>query len=266
MPMTMTDIYTNIGNRFLDFFYNLYAIVRIIVIALNSFLFRLRVGRRATLSILYKQIYFTGVEAVPIISWIALMIGIIIVTQAISILPMMGGEGFIGKVLVWTVVRELGPLFAAIIVIARSGTAIAAELGSMKVHDEIKALEIMGINIGQYVVMPRVIGTAVAIFVLTFYFEMVAILGGYILAGFGKRIAFGIYMASIFNASGIVDVIASTLKSVVFGLIIGAVCCYHGLRVGKSITQIPQETTKAVIRSLFLIFIVDGIITAILFA
>lgn len=261
----MADTYTNIGNKFLDFLYALYAIARIIATAVNSFLFRFGIGRRAVFKVLYKQIYFTGIEAISIISWIALMIGLIIVTQAISILPMFGGEGLIGKILVWTVIRELGPLFAAIIVIARSGTAIAAELGSMKVHDEIKALEVMGINIDRYIVMPRVIGTAAAIFVLTFYFEVVAILGGYLLAGFGKRITFGIYMTSIFNASEIMDIVASTLKSIAFGLIIGAVCCYHGLRVGKSITQIPQETTKAVIRSLFLIFIVDGVITAMFF-
>lgn len=261
----MTDIYTNIGSKTLDFFQTLAAALRVIPSAIRDFLFRFSLGRRATLRSLYKQIYFTGIEALAIVSWIALTIGLIIVTQVIGILPIIGGERMIGEVLVWVVIRELGPLFAAIIVIARSGTAISSELGSMKVHNEISALEIMGISVNQYVVMPRVIGTAIAVFGLTFYFEVVSILGGYILAGFGKSIAFSVYIASILSASGVADVAATVLKSMIFGLIIGAVCCYHGLRVGKSITQIPQETTKAVIRSLFLIFIADGIVTAALF-
>lgn len=261
----MTDLYYHIGNKVLDFFYSFFAVVRLIASSVNSLLFRLRIGRRAKLDVLYRQIYFTGIEALPVISLIALLIGLIIVGQIISILPKIGREGLIGEILVWVMIRELGPVLAAIIVTARSGTAIAAELGSMKVHDEIKALRIMGINIGHYIVMPRVIGTAVAVFALTFYFESVAILGGYLLAGFEKRITFVTYTASIFNASGIKDLIASSLKSIVFGLIIGSVCCYHGLMVGKSITQIPQETTKAVIRSFLLIFIIDGIVSALFF-
>lgn len=261
----MTDIYTNIGSKTIDFFQTLVAALRVIPFALRDFLFRFSLGKRATIEVLYRQIYFTGLEAFAIVSCIALMMGLIIVTQVIGILPMFGGEGLIGGILVWVVIRELGPLFAAIIVIARSGTAIASELGSMKVNNEISALEIMGISIDQYVVMPRVIGTAIAVFGLTFYFEVVTILGGYLLAGFEKNIAFNVYVASILNAAGVADIAASTLKSIVFGLIIGAVCCFHGLKVGKSITQIPQETTKGVIRSLFLIFIADGIVTAAFF-
>lgn len=261
----MIDICSQIGNRVLDFFYSLFAMARLIASSVNSLLFRLRIGRRAKFDVLYKQIYFTGIEALPVISSIALLIGLIIVGQIIIILPKIGKESLIGEILVWVVIRELGPILVAIIVTARSGTAIASELGSMNVNDEIKALEIMGINLGHYIVMPRIIGTAVAVFALTFYFESVAILGGYLLAGFGKRITFVTYTASIFNASGIKDLIASSLKSVVFGLIIGSVCCYHGLMVGKSITQIPQETTKAAIRSFLLIFIIDGIVSAIFF-
>lgn len=260
----MTEI-SDIGKKVLDFFYSFYAVARIVASAVNSFIFRFTTGRRAKIYVLYKQIYFTGIQALPVVSWMALLIGLIIVGQTISVLPKIGREGLIGEILVWVVIRELGPVFAAIIVTARSGTAIAAELGSMKVNDEITALEIMGIDLGHYIVMPRVIGTTVAVFSLTFYFEAVAILGGYLLAGFGKSLTFPAYMASIFNASGIADLFASSLKSIIFGLIIGSVCCYHGLRVGKSITQIPQETTKAVMRSLLLIFIVDGIVTAIFF-
>ncbi|OGP64879.1 MAG: hypothetical protein A3K22_05200 [Deltaproteobacteria bacterium RBG_16_42_7] len=123
----------------------------------------------------------------------------------------------------------------------------------------------MGIEPKRYLVAPRVVGTAISVFVLTFYFEAITVIGGYLLAGFGKRITFGVYVSSVLGTMGFMDIGASLLKSVIFGLIIGAVATLHGLRVGKSITQIPQQTTKAVISSLFLLFVVDGIITAIFF-
>lgn len=255
----------SIGAKVLSFFYNFYEIADFVISSINTLLFNLATGRRTISGIIYKQVYFTGIEAFSIISWIAAILGIIIVTQAISILPMFGGEMLIGQILVWVVIRELGPVFAAIIVIARSGTAMAAELGSMRVNNEVIALEAMGIDPRRYLVMPRVIGTAISVFVLTFYFEIITILGGYLLAGFGKRITFAVYISNVLETIGFMDIIASLLKSIIFGLIIGAVATFHGLRVGKSITQIPQETTKAVITSLFLVFIVDGIITAIFF-
>ncbi|HBO84940.1 MAG: hypothetical protein A2073_08100 [Deltaproteobacteria bacterium GWC2_42_11] len=254
-----------IGEKFLTSLRDLNGIISSAVYSISSFLFSSKHGRRAASRVLYKQVYFTGIEALPIISWIAILLGIIIVTEAMSILPQIGGERFIGKIMVWVVIRELGPLFAAIIVIARSGTAMAAELGSMKINNEVMAIEAMGIDPQVYLVVPRVIGASLAIFILTFYFEVISVLGGYLLAGFGTRMSFHVYASSILEAINITDIIASLLKSLFFGLIIGAVCCYHGLKVGRSITEIPQETTKAVITSLFLIFVVDGMVTMIFF-
>ncbi|MBI5903682.1 MAG: ABC transporter permease [Deltaproteobacteria bacterium] len=242
----------------------LHSFWRIAVVSLGSFVFRFR-RNRAAADVLLKQIYFTGFQAIPIISWIAVILGLVIVTQSLSILPKVGGEHMIGEVLVWVVVRELGPVFASVIVIARSGTAIAAELGSMRISREITALEVMGIDPVRYLVMPRVIGTAVSVFVLTFYFETVTILGGYLLAGFGKRVAFPVYISSVLESMGFLEVGASLLKSVLFGLIIGVVCSAHGLMVEKSITRIPQETTNAVIGSLRLVFVMDAVITFMFF-
>jgi phospholipid/cholesterol/gamma-HCH transport system permease protein len=259
------SIFVSIGRKVLIFFYDIYTVADFVISSIHTLLFQPATGRRAISGVIYKQVYFTGIEAFSIISWIAAILGIIIVTQVISILPLFGGERLIGEILIWVVIRELGPVFAAIIVIARSGTAMAAELGSMQVNSEVTALEAMGIALNRYLIAPRVIGTAISVFVLTFYFELIAILGGYLLAGFGKRIGFGVYISSVLETIGFMDVTASLLKSIMFGLIIGAVAALHGLRVEKSITQIPQETTKAVITSLFLVFIVDGIITAMFF-
>src|SRR3990172_7190541 len=222
-------IFDTLGKSVLSFLYDLYRVGNFILSSI-AFLFNLTTGRRAVFKVVYKQIYFTGIEAFSIISWIAVILGIIIVTQAISILPLFGGERHIGEIMVWVVIRELGPLFAAIIVIARSGTAMAAELGSMKINNEVMAIEAMGIDPQVYLVVPRVIGASLAIFILTFYFEVISVLGGYLLAGFGTRMSFHVYASSILEAINITDIIASLLKSLFFGLIIGAVCCYHGLK------------------------------------
>lgn len=242
-----------------------YALWSIIIFSLASLIFRFHVGRRAVRSVFLKQIYFTGFEALPIIAWISLILGIIIVTESLSILPRVGGEGLIGDILVWVVIRETGPLFAAVIVIARSGTAIAAELGSMKLSKEITTLEAMGIDPMHYLIMPRVIGTAVSVFVLTFFFELISVLGGYLLAGFGKNITFSVYMGSFLDSLGFLEVGVSLLKSMVFGLIIGAVCTSHGLMVRSSITEIPQQTTRAVMGSLKALFVTDAMVTLIFF-
>ncbi|MBI5810550.1 MAG: ABC transporter permease, partial [Deltaproteobacteria bacterium] len=101
--------------------------------------------------------------------------------------------------------------------------------------------------------------------ILTFWFEVVSVLGGYLLAGFGKSMTFYAYVMSIMSAMGFIEAVVSLLKSGLFGLIIGSVCCRHGLMVRESITQIPQETTKAVIGSLGLVFVLDAAITFIFF-
>ncbi len=258
-------IIRRLGRIVLDRLSALKSIWTILAFSLSSFLFSFNLGRRATVKVLFKQVYFTGFQAIPIISRIALFLGLIIVTQLLNILPGLGGEGLVGGVLVWVVIREVGPLFAAVIVIARSGTAMASELGTMKIANQLSTLEIMGIDPKHYLVMPRVIGTAISLFVLTFLFNVITILGGYLLAGFGRSMTFSVYISSVLAAMGLMEVGVSLLKSLVFGLIIGTVCCYNGLMVGKSITQIPQQTTKSVISSISSIFIADAIITFIFF-
>ncbi|MBI3756289.1 MAG: ABC transporter permease, partial [Deltaproteobacteria bacterium] len=108
------SIFYSLGAKVISFFYDLYAIADFVISSVNTLLFHLTAGRRSISGIIYKQVYFTGIEAFSIISWIAAILGIIIVTQAISILPMFGGEMLIGQILVWVVIRELGPVFAAI--------------------------------------------------------------------------------------------------------------------------------------------------------
>lgn len=209
--------------------------------------------------VFYKQIYFTGWEAFNKIAIIGTLIGLVIITQISSIVGLQ--SPVIGKILVWTIVRELGPLFCAIVIIARSCTAIASELGSMKINREVEALKIMGIDPIAYLIAPRIAGVTLSVVILTFYFQIFAIAGGLSLASLLTDMPFVQHIKGIVHALDLFEIAISVLKSFVFGLLISTLSCYHGLRVRFSITEIPQMTTVAVMQSLFIVILSDGIIT-----
>lgn len=216
-----------------------------------------RRGRREALQVVSRQLLFTGVDALPVVSVIALMLGLIVITQAGTQLPLLGAATLIGNVVVVVVIRELGPLLTAFIVIWRSGTAITIELGNMRVAQEVTALELMGIPVMRFVVMPRLAGMALAMMCLTFYFDVVAVLGGFLVARLELVVPFAAFARSVVHTLSSLDVIVTAFKSVLFGTIVGAIGCYHGLAVGRSSTEVPQQTTKAMINSVTVCLLVD---------
>ena len=209
--------------------------------------------------VLLRQIYFTGVQALPAVGVIAVLIGFVVVAQVASI------AGFntvlATNVVVWTVIRELGPLIVAMIVIARSTTAVAAEFGTMKQSGEFDALWGMGIDPIAYLVVPRMLGFMVAVAALVFYFGVLAVGGGVFLVSFVMDTRVDQQLTAILRAISIPDLGVSLLKAVVFGAVASSIACFHGLRVGESISQIPQVTTAAVMASLLLIGLLDILIT-----
>lgn len=212
-------------------------------------------------TVFYRQIYFTGIESLKTVSIIACLVGIVIITQAMNIAGL--NAALTGKILIWMVVRELGPLLTAVIVIARSGTAIAAELGSMNINGEMDSLKVMGISPLNYLIVPRVMGLTASMFTLTVYFQIVCVIGGLFVSSVIMGTPFLQHAQTMFGALNVFEVGISVLKSVAFGLVISAVSCYWGLGVKSSITEIPQATTMAVMQSLFSVFIFDGLITII---
>ena len=213
-------------------------------------------------SVLLKQVYFTGYEAWKIIMLVALILGTVIVSQVVGLVG--GGSGSLtGKVLVWVVFRELGPLLTTLIVIARSGTAIAAELGTMKINGELDALELMGIPYERYLILPRIAGVTAAVAVLTAYFVLTAFVGGFLIASLAHHIPYDQFVQGVVSSLGPWEIVVLAIKTVCFGLTIPVVCCHAGLSVGTSATEIPQAATRAVITSLFGIVLLDGLITSI---
>lgn len=234
-------------------------IIQIIIDALRDYLAAFRQGRTAIRLVFLKQVYFTGFEGSGIIVSIAVILGTVIIAQVVSLV---GNDGSLtGKILVWVVLRELAPLLTAVIIIARSGTAIAAELGTMKINGEIDALEMMGIPTRRYLIMPRIMGVTTSFVVLTLYFVLTAFIGSFIIASLGWHLPYDQFIQGILSSLRITEVVTLFAKSVLFGLFVSATCCCYGLSVGRSATEIPQAATRAVMTSLFAVFLLDGLIT-----
>jgi len=158
-------------------------------------------GNPAIKAVLLKQIYFTGLEAWKIIVVVALILGTVIVSQVVGLVGTDNGS-LTGKVLVWVVLRELAPLLTAMIVIARSGTAIATELGSMKINREIDTLELMGIPAERYLILPRIMGVTTSICFLTAYFVLTSFIGSFLIVSVGRHIPYDQFLQGISLLTG----------------------------------------------------------------
>ncbi len=220
-----------------------------------------RRGRHEALRGIARQILFTGVDALPVVSAIALMLGLIVIIQAGIALPQVGAGAFLANIVVVALVRELGPLLTAFIVVGRSGTAMCTELGNMRVGQEVAALEAMGISVVRFLVMPRMVGAIVAITCLTVYFDLVAIIGGFLVAKVTLTIPFLVYLEDIGRALSVTDVLITVVKSALFGLVIAVICCHHGLAVVGSSTEVPQQNSRAMLNTVAACLVVDIIVS-----
>jgi len=250
---------TLIGHWFLQRVQEMQQMLRLLIRALLSSPALLPGRRPPVLRVFFKQLYFSGFESLRIILPVSFAIGIAIIAQVMSLMGT-GNESLAAKILVWSVVRELGPLLTAIIVIARSGAAIATEIGSMRHAGEIEALETLGIPPEEYLLLPRLAGMTLAVTALTIYFEAGSILGGVFIASFGWHIPFEQFSQGLYAALTLKDLVASLGKSLLFGLFISAACCQRGFFVGRSATMIPRAASAGVIHSLFLVFFLDGLV------
>ena len=238
-----------------------YKVFMLVYLAVRESIFYQVQGLRTVFRVVSAQIYFTGYQALPIVSVLAIASGAIVILQSSAQLNFLGGAERIGDLLVAVIVREVGPLLTALIVIARSGTAVASELGNMKVNREIDALEVMGINPLSYIVFPRVVGGIISVVCLAFYFSFISLFGGYFITRLLHDLPFAFYIDSLSQAFAKEDVLLFAVKNVFSGAIIFAVCCYQGLSVGQSSHEVPQATTAAVMKSIIYVIGFNVIVT-----
>jgi phospholipid/cholesterol/gamma-HCH transport system permease protein len=229
---------------------------RVLVESLR-FLRRNRVGMR----VLVLQVYFTGVQALGIITLISLAMGAVIIIQGSSLLPRFGESSLVYTILITVITRELGPILTAFILIARSSTAIATELGGMVVSHQIEAYVAFGVNPIAYIVVPRFLGAVISMVALTIYFNIGGLIGSYFVAQLLTPLALPEYLRRLMVALKPVDVIASMVKSLAFGAIMGTVATYQGFGVKVASTEVPVVAIKAVGQGFVLCILVDALIT-----
>ena len=165
-----------------------------------------------------------------------------------------------GNLLKLVIIREVGPLITVIIILTRSGSAIASELATQKLHKEIDAIEMMGINPFLLMVLPRVIGGLVATVLLIIYFDFIAFIGGFIIANLIANFPFDTFIVSILEVIKVSDILSTLVKGIFSGIFIPLVCSFYGFHP-TTLFQIPIYVSKAVVTSLFGIFILNGIIS-----
>ena len=219
---------------------------------------------RSIYRIAINQTRFTGVDALPFVFFIALLIGGTVIIQAMTNFPKFGIEGFIGNLLVIIVARELGPLVTSLIVISRSGSAITAEIATQKQNREILSLEIMGIDTRLYIVFPRIMASIAAIFSLIVIFDIVAFIGGYFISRLTVYIPVDIFAQTLIDAFSFEDLMATVIKSILYGVLIPLICCYYGFQP-RSKFEIPIYVSKSVIRTLAIIMFVNAIISVLFY-
>ncbi|HRZ86653.1 MAG TPA: ABC transporter permease [bacterium] len=255
------DIIEKIGAPFSHRLTSLFNFGYFVSETIASFFRNVRYGRRLLFRNAAFQVLFTAVDAVPIVTLLSIFIFSAIVKQVGTYVPQSGAGLFLGKMFVILIIRELAPIIISFVVIARSGTAIAAELSSMMVHEEISSLKVLGIDPLYFIVIPRVVGITVSILCLSMFFTVLTIVGGMLLANYYFAVPLHQFLEGVLDNMTPLDVLINILKSVLFGLTISGLCCYYGLSTKYSPTEIPQMTTKAVINSMICCFVFSAAIT-----
>jgi phospholipid/cholesterol/gamma-HCH transport system permease protein len=241
-----------------------------VVLIIATFLAYLGAGtakiRPVAFSVLLRQVQFTGVDAMPFTALLALFTALIVVVQ-IQLVGLGQSELF-GKLMVVVMVRELGPIIVALVVLARSGTAVATEMANMRVAREVQTLELTGIDPFAYLVVPRLGAMAVSLFCLAQVFIAISLLGGFVLSALlvPDAPSFNDYVALIRAQLSYTDALVLVAKTVVPGLLIGAIACREGLECGLSYTEVPRSTTRAVVRSFSAVFFWNALITTLIYA
>jgi phospholipid/cholesterol/gamma-HCH transport system permease protein len=212
-----------------------------------------RRGRTPNLSLLSqinRQILYTGVEAFWLVGAIAVLCGSAIILVAMFNMPKIGAGEYFGKILIIAVVDELGPFITSLVVVGRSGTALAAYIGTMRVSREVDALEAMGIDPIQFIVQPAFVGIVVSVVCLNLYFITIALCGGLTVAWLSAGVPLWISFGRILDALQFKDAAVSLLKSGAFGTIVALTSSYYGLSV-RNVRMVPIAALNAVVGSMF---------------
>ena len=216
-----------------------------------------------------QQVFFIGVKSVSVIALIGLFTGMVLGLQGYYTLVKFGAEGLLGAAVALSVIRELGPVLTAIMITGRAGSSMAAEIGIMRISEQIDALDAMDVNPVRYLVSPRLAAALICFPLLTAMFDVIGLLGGYLTGVMMLGVSPGIYWSRIHDSVAMQDVSGGFVKSVVFALLVAAICCYQGYYThrregGFGARGVGLSTTSAVVISCVSILTSDYALTSFL--
>ncbi|QEC53377.1 MlaE family ABC transporter permease [Anseongella ginsenosidimutans] len=212
---------------------------------------------------LIKQCYQVGYKSLPLISMTGFITGIVFTNQSRPSLADFGATSWLPALISIAIIRALAPLVTALIAAGKVGSNIGAELGSMKVSEQIDAMEVSGTNPFKFLVVSRVLATTFMIPVLTMYTAFVALMGAYLNVHQNELTSFATYFNDIFEAISFLDIFSTLIKSIVFGFTIGITSCYTGYHSSKGTEGVGKAANSAVVASMFLIFIEEILVVTI---
>ncbi|MEY2466627.1 MAG: phospholipid/cholesterol/gamma-HCH transport system permease protein [Verrucomicrobiota bacterium] len=260
--MPLPRSYANyFGRKIFRFLLTIQGLGAFALITLGVLITKFRVARHVVRPVMFHEISRAGLRLLPMFLFLAVALGLVVIGQTVSWLSRFPAlMDYFGTIMVISVVRELGPLIAALLVLARVGTANVIELGTARAMGEVEALEALGIDPVHYLVMPRVIGMAVGIFSLTIYLILGSLVSGYIWV-FLQDVPLrpGDYFSQLAGALNVLDFALLGLKTFLFGFIISIVTCYHGLAQPLRLEEVSSATVRAVAQSVIACVMLDAL-------
>jgi phospholipid/cholesterol/gamma-HCH transport system permease protein len=258
LPRFYTDF---IGRRVFALLLALHGVGAFALITLGVMLRKFRVAPQVVRPLVAREISRSGVRLLPMFLFAAVALGFLVIGQTVSVLTRVGATGnLLGNIMVIVVVRELGPLVTALLVLARVGTANVVELGTARALGEVESLEALGIDPVHYLVVPRVLGLSVGIFALTVYLILGTLVSGYLWVFLQDLpILPGDYFNQLAGALTYLDFILLALKTAAFGFIIAIVTCYHGLAQPLQLDEVARATVRAVSQSTIACVLFDAL-------
>jgi phospholipid/cholesterol/gamma-HCH transport system permease protein len=214
--------------------------------------------RKWRVAALVTQVEQTGVDGLPIIGLLSFLIGVVFAFQGADQLRRFGAEIFTVNLLGVSILREIGGLMAAIIVAGRSGSAFTAQIGTMRVNEEIDAMETLGLNSIHVLVLPRLLGLMITLPLLTFFSDLMGMVGGALMSYFALGITFPAFLRQLQGAISFWTFGVGMIKAPVFAFVIALTGCFEGFQVERNASSVGRLTTQSVVVSIFLVIVVDA--------
>jgi phospholipid/cholesterol/gamma-HCH transport system permease protein len=262
LPRTRANRLTpvmKLGLSIMSFFEHLHGFIRLlgqVTQDIGRFIRNPRTGPWREVS---ANIFHSGFEALGITALVGFLIGVVLSYLSAQQLRMFGGDMFIVNLVGMSVIRELGPLLAAILVAGRSGSAITAQLGVMRVTEELDAMLVMGISHGYRLIMPKIVALAVAMPLLVVWTDTMALLGGMVSAKVELNLSMRYFIQKLPDAVALSNYLIGLLKGATFGVLIGLVSCHFGLRIKPNTESLGQGTTTAVVTAITVVILADAV-------